>query len=172
MNAKATHVTALLVSWAMFAAPSHADWNTYLNGNARAGYSPVTLAPDLKLAWTYKSPAKPMKAWAGPRAEPIEGHLMKHRVNFDDAMQVVMQDGRVYFGSVVDHRLHCVDAKTGDPIWSFRTEGPIRWHPHSHTATSTSVPMTAWSTASRVMAAWFGSSVSVRTMTDCCHAER
>ena len=54
---------------------------------------------------------------------------MRHRVDFDDALQVVMADGRVYFGSTVDHRLHCVDAKTGEPIWSFYTDGPIRLAP-------------------------------------------
>ncbi len=110
-------------------ATSSADWPAYLNGNQRTGFSSSTLNPNLKLAWTYKSPAKPIQAWEGPRTAPIEGHEMRHRVDFDDAMQVVMADGRAYFGSTVDHRLHCVDAKTGQPIWSFYTEGPIRLAP-------------------------------------------
>lgn len=54
---------------------------------------------------------------------------MRHRVNFDDAMQVVMSDGRVYYGSTVDHRLYCVSAKTGETLWSHYTEGPIRLAP-------------------------------------------
>ena len=29
----------------------------------------------------------------------------------------------------VDHRLHCVDAKTGEPMWDFYTDGPIRLAP-------------------------------------------
>ncbi|WP_182865422.1 outer membrane protein assembly factor BamB family protein [Stieleria mannarensis] len=108
---------------------ARADWPVYLNGNDRAGFTSQTLDPSLRLAWTYNSPAKPIKAWSGPRETPIEGHVMKHRVDFDDALQVVIGDGRVYFGSTVDHRLHCVDAKSGRPIWDFYTEGPIRLAP-------------------------------------------
>ncbi len=107
----------------------HGDWPSYLNGNDRAGYSPATLEPSLRLAWTYESPSKPVIAWSGPRAEPIEGHEMKHRVDFDDAQQVVLANGRAYFGSTVDHRMHCVDANTGTPIWSFYTDGAIRLAP-------------------------------------------
>ena len=106
-----------------------ADWSAYLNGNDRAGFTTDVIDPSLQLAWTFKSPAKPIKAWSGPRDAPIEGHEMKHRVDFDDAMQVVMADGFAYFGSTVDHRLHCVDAMTGRPVWNFYTEGPIRLAP-------------------------------------------
>tara|TARA_R110002049_G_scaffold50370_3_gene143028 strand:- start:48629 stop:52447 length:3819 start_codon:yes stop_codon:yes gene_type:complete len=106
-----------------------ADWPAYLNGNDRAGFTESRLDPSLRLAWTYKSPAKPMKAWSGPRETPIEGKQMRHRVDFDDALQVVMSDGLAYFGSTVDHRMHCVEAKSGRPVWSFYTEGPIRLAP-------------------------------------------
>lgn len=106
-----------------------ADWPAYLAGNDRAGFSSESLAPSLRLAWTYKSAAKPIKAWSGPRDAAIEGHEMKHRVDFDAALQVVMADGRAYFGSTVDHRLHCVDAKSGAPVWDFYTDGPIRLAP-------------------------------------------
>ena len=128
MSAGFARYVCLFVCWTV-ASSSFADWSAYLNGNDRTGFSPVPLSPDLKLAWTYQSPAKPIQAWSGPREAPIEGHEMRHRVNFDDAMQVVIQDGRVYFGSAVDHRLHCVDAMTGSPLWSFHTEGPIRLAP-------------------------------------------
>lgn len=119
-----TFLAALLI-----ATTGLADWPAYLNGNDRAGFSEGKLDPSLKLAWTYKSPEKPIKAWSGPRESPIEGHEMKHRVDFDDALQVVMGDGRAFFGSTVDHRLHCVELATGKPIWDFYTEGPIRLAP-------------------------------------------
>ena len=106
-----------------------ADWPAYLNGNDRAGFSETKIDLPLRHAWTYKAASKPEMAWSGPRDAPIEGHEMKHRVNFDDAMQVVLQNGRAYFGSTVDHRLHCVDAKTGKPVFNFYTDGPIRLAP-------------------------------------------
>ncbi|MCG8653410.1 MAG: PQQ-binding-like beta-propeller repeat protein, partial [Pirellulales bacterium] len=108
---------------------SQADWRSYLNGNDRAGFTTQTLNPSLRLAWAFQSNSKPVQAWEGPRNTPIEGHVMRHRVNFDDAMQVVMSAGRVYFGSTVDHRMYCLDAATGKTIWSHYTEGPIRLAP-------------------------------------------
>ncbi len=120
-------LTLIFLVW--MASTAAADWSAYLNGNQRAGFTPSTIDTPFQLAWTYQPPAKPMMAWSGPRNEPIEGHEMRHRVDFDDAMQVVMSDGLAYFGNTVDHRLHCVEAKTGKPVWSFYTDGPIRLAP-------------------------------------------
>lgn len=106
-----------------------ADWSTYLGGNHRSGASQATLSEDLQLAWVYQSQAKPEQAWSGPRTTPIEGHVMLPRVNFDAAPQTIIADGRIYFGSSVDHRLHCLDAETGAEIWSYYTDGPIRLAP-------------------------------------------
>ena len=104
-------------------------WKSYLNGNDRVGFTDACLGPDLRLAWTYRSQAKPEMAWSGPRDTPIEGHVMRHRVDFDAALQVVLTEGRAYFGSTVDNRLHCVDGHSGKPLWSFYTDGPIRLAP-------------------------------------------
>ncbi len=106
-----------------------ADWPSYLNGNERAGFVESDLGTPLQLAWTYKTSSKPVQAWEGPRTTAIEGHEMRHRVDFDDAMQVAISGGRIYFGSSVDHRMHCMDAKSGKTIWSYYTEGPIRLAP-------------------------------------------
>ena len=105
------------------------DWSSYLNGNNRAGFSDASLPANLQLSWVYRSQARPEKAWSGPRSTPIEGHVMLHRVDFDAALQVVHANGRSYFGSTVDHRMHCVDSSTGQPVWSFYTDGPIRLAP-------------------------------------------
>ena len=119
----------ILITLSILSATDAKDWPSYLGGNSRDGYSQQELSPALHLQWTYQAPAKPTKAWSGPRDAPIEGHFMRHRVDFDDAFQVVMADGRAYFGSSVDHHLYCVDAQTGEAIWSFCTDGPIRLAP-------------------------------------------
>jgi outer membrane protein assembly factor BamB len=105
------------------------DWTNYLAGNDRAGATSATLNNQLSLAWTYHSQAKPELAFSPPRATPIEGHVMLPRVNFDASPQLIVVDNRVYFGSTVDHRLHCRDAITGKPLWSFYCDGPIRLAP-------------------------------------------
>ncbi|MCA9062232.1 MAG: PQQ-binding-like beta-propeller repeat protein [Planctomycetaceae bacterium] len=106
-----------------------ADWPAYLNGNDRDGYTSADLSPDLHLAWVHHSQARPELAWSGPRETPIEGHVMKHRVDFDASMQVVIGGNRAYYGSMVDHRLYCLETTTGKPLWTFDTEGPIRLAP-------------------------------------------
>ena len=122
-------IFATLAFFQVLCVSASAEWSTYLNGNDRSGYSPTQLQLPLKLVWQHKTPAKPQMAWEGPRNVPIEGHEMRHRVNFDDAMQTVISDGRVYFGSTVDHRMYCVDGQTGEVLWSHYTEGPIRLAP-------------------------------------------
>ena len=51
------------------------------------------------------------------------------RVKFDDALHVAVADGRLYFGSSVDHQVHCRRADTGETIWTFFTGGPVRLAP-------------------------------------------
>ena len=104
------------------------DWPTHMYDNTRVGATPAELSTPLNLHWVYASPA-PVKAWAGPREEPFEGTKMEHRVAFDDAIHVAVVGGRLYFGSSVDHQIHCVDAQTGQPIWQHFTEGAIRLAP-------------------------------------------
>lgn len=105
------------------------DWSNYLGDKARTGFQANSVGSKLQLSWTYQSSAKPEKAWSGSRTAPIEGHIMLPRVTFDAAPQMLIAEGRVYFGSTVDHRLYCRDEKTGKELWSFFTEGPIRLAP-------------------------------------------
>ena len=106
-----------------------AEWTSYLNGSERAGATNATLPKELTLAWTYRSQAKPEKAWSGSRTAPIEGHIMLPRVTFDASPQLILSKDKVFFGSTVDHKLHCFDVATGKPVWSFYTDGPIRLAP-------------------------------------------
>ena len=106
-----------------------ADWPTYMNGKDRVGATTESPRGKPHLAWVYTSPAPPEMAWEGPRLEPIEGKEMRHRVDFDRAMSTVAADGKVYFGSSVDHQLYCLDGASGKVLWTFTTDGPIRLAP-------------------------------------------
>jgi len=106
-----------------------ADWPTYLHDNGRVGATTDRLPSELELKWVYSTPAPPKLSFSGPRNEPIEGRIMRNRVDFDRAIQVAVADGRLYFGSSVDDKIYCVDAKTGEPIWSIFTDGAIRLAP-------------------------------------------
>jgi len=50
-------------------------------------------------------------------------------VKFDDVFQVAIVGNRVYFGSSLDHQVHCLNADSGEELWSFFTGGPIRLAP-------------------------------------------
>ena len=109
--------------------PLQADWPTYKSANTRVAATPQKLSRQLSLRWVYASPVAPELAWAGPRTEPIEGKIMRHRVDYDRALDVVSAKGRLFFGSSVDNNLYCVDATTGKFLWTFYTDGPVRLAP-------------------------------------------
>ncbi len=125
---RAVLFTCVLSTWIISSAQA-GTWATYLADNARTGGSDAKLSTPLQLRWVYSSPAPPEKAWSGPRNTPIEGNEMRHRVAFDDAIHVVIADDLAFFGSSVDHKLYCVDLKSGKPHWTFFTGGPIRLAP-------------------------------------------
>jgi outer membrane protein assembly factor BamB len=130
MSCRLLLVTAGLLlpcSWAV-----GEDWPTYLKDNTRVGVTGESLKFPLHLDWQFQPEEAPQSAWEGPRSEPIEGLVMKHRARFDDAHHVAIVEGRVYFGSAVDHQVRCLDAATGQTVWRFFTGGPVRLAPTVH----------------------------------------
>ena len=121
-------VIVLILTATMF---SHArgDWPTNLGDNARLGSTTDSLPTTLQPKWVYSAPAHPELAWAGPRAERIEGKLMRNRVAYDKGLDVVAVADQVYFGSSVDHQVRCVNAISGELVWKFFTDGAIRLSP-------------------------------------------
>ena len=75
-----------------------ADWPSFLHGNARTGATTDSLPVELAPAWVYNAPAAPQRAFAGPRLAPIEGREMRHRIDFDGALQPVMVVVRLGLG--------------------------------------------------------------------------
>ncbi len=99
-----------------------ASWPVYRGDNTRSGFSAEELTPPLHLQWTHVSRHRPRPAWPEPGKEV-------HRMTFDHAYQVVAADGRMYYGSSADHQVHAVDLDSGRELWSFHTEGPVRFAP-------------------------------------------
>ncbi|MCB1231109.1 MAG: PQQ-binding-like beta-propeller repeat protein [Verrucomicrobiae bacterium] len=123
-----TCVVAILTMELAFAE----DWPTYLRDNSRLGVTEETLALPLSPAWTIEPSEVPEKAWPGPDGREFEGRELQARNTFDDAFHVAVVDGRLFYGSSVDHQVHCVDLASGETIWSFFTEGPVRLAPTFH----------------------------------------
>ncbi len=106
-----------------------ADWPTYRQNNARLGSTKDELTRPLRLRWLYSAATKPRLGFSGPDGRTIEGLKLRHRIQFDDAFHVAIASGRVFFGSSVDHQLHCRDLDTGKTLWTFMTGAPIRLAP-------------------------------------------
>jgi outer membrane protein assembly factor BamB len=105
------------------------DWPSYRYDTSRGGSSPESLELPIGLAWTYTPMHVPHPAWSGPAARAREGFYQRHRVNFDDAFQVAVANGLVYFGSSADHKVYALDVTTGRTQWEFFTGGPVRLAP-------------------------------------------
>jgi outer membrane protein assembly factor BamB len=115
---------------AMAAAGAASDWPTYMHDRSRAGVSPDSLSTPMARAWSFDSPVPPERAFSGPENRAYEGsRVLRSRIRFDDAFQVAMAGGGVFFGSSVDGRIHCIDAATGAGRWTFFTGGPVRLAP-------------------------------------------
>jgi len=111
-------------------AGSASDWPAYGHDNSRLGATPDGLEFPLRQLWAFASPVPPKRAFSGPHDRVYEGNLpLRSRIRFDDAFQVAVAGGRVYFGSSVDGRLHCIEAASGKTLWTFFTDGPVRLAP-------------------------------------------
>lgn len=108
-----------------------ADWPTYQADLARSGISPDPLPDKLTELWAWHSPHPPQPAWQGEAKWDGWNKVydLKPRQIFDRAFHPVIANGRVLFGSSADDKIHCLDARTGKPLWTFYTEGPIRFAP-------------------------------------------
>ena len=102
----------------MFAPAHAASWSTYRSDVTRSGHTAEALPAILSLAWEHRAAHAPQPAW--PRSR---------RMQFDRAMHTVAADGSIYFGSSVDGSVRSLDAKTGNPRWTFYTEAPVRFAP-------------------------------------------
>jgi len=117
--------------FAAFVSDGWADWPTYQHDSSRSGTTTAQAPSNPKHAWEYEPPSRPIPAWDEPALWDGWGKVydLKNRQVFDKAFHTAIADGRVYFGSSVDDQLHCLDASTGQTLWTYFTEGPIRLAP-------------------------------------------
>ncbi len=125
-------VPALALASILTAATATADdWPTYRGDARRSGVTAEK--PDLPLeqAWVRRSPTPPMTAWAGPaKWDAYSGNAgLQSMRNFDPAFFVTAAGGAIFFGSSVDHAVHCLDAATGEERWAALVGGAVRLPP-------------------------------------------
>ncbi len=109
-------------------------WPTHRGNVARTASSDAAIDGELRLIWRYSPPQPPSPAWPAPaRGSYWQGLTsIAPRVVDDHAFHPVVADGRVYFGSSADDTLRAIDLTSGELIWKFTCEGPIRYAPTSN----------------------------------------
>ena len=121
---------ALLIEHAVFPRPLLAeDWPSFRNGPARTGSTSEVIHPETQPRWVYRAAAAPKMSWSSGEGRIMENHLIGNLTKYDDSIHPVVVGSRVYFGSSVDHHLHCLDLETGTELWTFAASGPIRLAP-------------------------------------------
>jgi outer membrane protein assembly factor BamB len=105
------------------------DWSSFRNGPERTGATNEIVQLNEHPSWVYRAAAPPRMAWSSGEGRVMENHLIGNLTKYDDAIHPVVAGDRVYFGSSVDHHLHCLNLTDGSEVWSFATGGPIRLAP-------------------------------------------
>ncbi|MFV1965337.1 MAG: PQQ-binding-like beta-propeller repeat protein [Pirellulaceae bacterium] len=110
----------LLTLWlaVVLCRPALADWPQHRNDANRSGYSAAELPAELVRQWVHRSPHAPVPAWK-----------RSDRMQFDRAFQVIVAGGQALYGSSADGVLYALDLRSGQPLWHFFTDGPIRFAP-------------------------------------------
>ena len=129
-----SHFVGAVLGWMLWGAISAgvtvaADWPTYRGDNARSGSAAESVRVPLQPRWIASAPGVPRISFSSAEGRVIEGYLLGHRAKYDDAIHPVVVGQQVFFGSSVDHQLHCVDLLTGAELWTFYSGGPIRLAP-------------------------------------------
>ena len=107
------------------------DWPTYYHDYSRSGVTAEKLTGYLEDKWVWKSRFRPAPAWDEP-AKWDGWHRvfgLKNRQEYDKAFHVAIVGDVVYFGSSVEDKVYALNLKTGEELWRFYTEGPVRLAP-------------------------------------------
>lgn len=94
------------------------DWPQWRFDAGRTGASPeeMTAADKLQLQWTRKLP-------------PLKPAFRDVRLGFDRGYEPVVLGKRMFLGSSRDDSLIALDTETGNLLWRFVTDGPLRFAP-------------------------------------------
>lgn len=109
------------------------DWPTYLHDIHRSGITSEQLEMPLSKVWTYFTQRSPVSAWTESPAKQDVYHgyfNLRARQDFDRCFDLAIAGNRLYFGSSVSGAVTCLDTSDGKKVWTFFSDGPVRFTPH------------------------------------------
>lgn len=99
------------------------DWPMWRCDAQRTASSNETLPSGMKLLWSREYEPR-QQAWD----DPLNNDLM----TYDRIFEPIVMDGRLFVGFNDQDKLTALDATTGEELWTFFTEGPVRVPPAGH----------------------------------------
>lgn len=96
------------------------DWPMWRYDATRSAASPHELPDHMRLLWT-RTAAPRVQAWD----DPLNLDLM----TYDRQFEPIVLDGRLFVGYSDRDKLSAIDAATGQHLWSFFTDAPVRLPP-------------------------------------------
>ncbi|HBF16760.1 MAG TPA: hypothetical protein DDW37_03935, partial [Verrucomicrobiales bacterium] len=93
-----------------------ADWPMWRNDTGRTAQSAEVLAENLSLQWSRRLP-------------PLKPAYHDNRLQFDAGYEPIVLGKRLVVGSSRDDSVTAFDTETGEEVWKFFTDGPVRFAP-------------------------------------------
>lgn len=107
------------------------DWPQWRYDAAHTAISPETLPAGLTLQWVREYPA-PEAAWDAQKEVYCyggQGERVQQKCSYDIAYQPVVAGNTVVFGSPNNDRVTALDLVSGEELWHFYADGPVRLAP-------------------------------------------
>ena len=96
------------------------DWPMWRYDAGHTASSPAELPGELHLQWVRQyTPRVPV--WDDP--------LNRDMMPYDQVFEPVVADGRMFIGFNDSDKICAIDIRTGAELWSFYTDGPVRFSP-------------------------------------------
>ncbi len=96
------------------------DWPMWRYDAQRTASSPEVLAPQLHRQWTRQY---------SPRVQVWDDPLNHDLMPYDKVFEPVVAGGRLFVGFNDSDKVVALDLGTGEELWSFYTDGPVRLAP-------------------------------------------
>ncbi|XZE20443.1 PQQ-binding-like beta-propeller repeat protein [Pirellulaceae bacterium SH449] len=114
----------ILLQAALLATASYSvateDWPQWRFDAQRTSASANSLPPELSMLWENRYTPR-VQAWD----DPLNQDLM----TFDKQFEPIAMDGKLFVPFNDECKLVALNLKTGEPVWTFYAEGPIRFAP-------------------------------------------
>ncbi|MEA2012932.1 MAG: PQQ-binding-like beta-propeller repeat protein [Verrucomicrobiota bacterium] len=128
------YVYAKIVCLALFitgSVYSNQNWPTYRGNDQRTGITNAKVTTPLKRPWVHSAIHAPNPSWPKPAKQDFWHRVPKlsSTTIYDRVFHPIIFDSKVAYASSTDNTIYCLDVKTGQELWHFITNGPVRIAP-------------------------------------------